>query len=250
MIDKIVILAAGKGTRMKELTREMPKHLLLVAGKPFLYYALTNIKRAGFKKVILVSGYKKEKMEEFTAEYKNEFNIKLVDQYRIAGVEKAGTAVPVECVKDLVVNENFVVANGDDIYATEDLAVMRSLDDKFNYVSGLRHKEPEHYGLLKTDENYFLERIIEKPVAEVDFDREKPMENLINIGLYKFTPEIFKAIDRIDISPRGEYEITDALTLLAQDKKVKIYVMKSYWHNFTKKEDISKMEKLIENKKL
>ena len=249
MINKIVVMAAGKGTRMKELSKDIPKHLLPVSGKPFLYYPLNNIKKAGFTEIILVVGYLKDKMQEFVEEYKNQFNIKLVDQYQIVGTEKVGTAVPVECAKDYTKDENFVVINGDDIYATQDLAAMRNLDDEFCYVSGLRHKEPEHYGLLKIDDD-FLEQIIEKPVPGVDFDRDNPLDSLINIGLYKFTPEIFEAIKKINISPRGEYEITDALTLLAQEKKVKVHVMKSYWHNFTRKEDITKMEKLIENKKL
>ena len=243
-------MAAGKGTRMKELSKGKPKHLIEVGGKPFLYYILSNIKKAGFKEIILVVGYKKEKMEKFVEEYKAEFNLTLADQYKIMGREKKGTAMPVKCVEGAVEDKNFVVVNGDDIYAAEDMATVRNLNDDFCYVSGLRHKEPEHYGLLKMDDDYFLERIIEKPVPQVDFDRENPMENLINVGLYKFTPKIFEAIDRIDISSRGEYEITDALTLLAQDKKIKVYVMKSYWYNFTRKEDIDKMERLLHKNKL
>ena len=54
MIQKIVVLAAGKGTRMLELSKDKPKHLIGVKDKPFLYYLLKNIKQAGFKEIINV----------------------------------------------------------------------------------------------------------------------------------------------------------------------------------------------------
>jgi len=70
MTNKIVVLAAGKGTRMLELSKDKPKHLIHVKTKPFIYYLLKNIKRAGFKEIILVIGYQKEKMQEFAEKYK------------------------------------------------------------------------------------------------------------------------------------------------------------------------------------
>ena len=71
------------------------------------------------------------------------------------------------------------------------------------------------------------------------------MEYLISPGVYKFTPEIFEAVKRIKKSARGEYELTDAITLLAQDKKVKIFPIQNYWHTFTNPDDVAKMEKFL-----
>ncbi|OIO17627.1 hypothetical protein COT27_01215 [Candidatus Kuenenbacteria bacterium CG08_land_8_20_14_0_20_37_23] len=245
MTNKIVILAAGKGTRMLELSKDKPKHLIPVKAKPFIYYLLKNIKQAGFKEIILVIGYKKEKMREFAQKYQGEFDLQLVDQFAILGTEKYGTACPIECVAQIINKKNFVVVNGDDLYSAENLKKIKGTKNNYSYVAGYHHKAPEHYGLHKIDQNGFLESIIEKPKAGIDFDDKHPLNYLINIGMYKFTPEIFWAIKKIKKSPRGEYEITDAITLLASRKKVKVIQIQDGWKSFTNPDDIKKMEKII-----
>jgi len=86
-----------------------------------------------------------------------------------------------------------------------------------------------------------LEKIIEKP--------KKFVGNLVNTGLYKFTPEVFKKIPQVKLSPRGEYELTDAITLLAKDKKVRIKIIKDYWMDFGNPGDIRKMSQFLDSRK-
>ena len=81
MISKIVIPAAGKGTRMLSLAKDMPKHLINVLDKPFLYYVLENLQEAGFEEMILVVGYHADKMQEFANGIGKEFPLKLVNQF-------------------------------------------------------------------------------------------------------------------------------------------------------------------------
>lgn len=245
MINKIVVMAAGKGTRMLELSADKPKHLIDVKDRPFLYYSLHNIKAAGFEEIILIVGHKKEKMEEFAQQYSQEFNLQLVDQFEKMGTEKYGTAMPVAAAEQIVGNKNFVVINGDDLYAKEDLKRMRELDDNFNYAGGMATDDPSPYGLLKADGDNFLDRIIEKPKPDVDFDASRPRDYTVNIGMYKFTPEIFAAIKNIGLSPRGEYELTDAVSLLAREKKVRVIPVTGKWKSFTNPDDVKKMEEYL-----
>ena len=63
--------------------------------------------------------------------------------------------------------------------------------------------------------------------------------------MYKFTPEIFWAIEKIKLSPRGEYELTDAVSLLAQEKKVKTVPVTGKWKSFTNPDDVQKMEEYL-----
>lgn len=238
-------MAAGKGTRMLELSADKPKHLIGVKDRPFLYYSLANVKAAGFEEIILVVGYKKEKMAEFTEEYGKEFNLKLVDQFEKMGEDKYGTAMPVAATKEAVSNENFVVINGDDLYAVEDLKKMKELDDEFCYAGGMPTDDPSPYGILKPDGDNFLERIVEKPKPDIDFDSSRPRDYLVNVGMYKFTPEIFWAIEKIKLSPRGEYELTDAVSILAREKKVKIVPVTGKWKSFTNPDDIKRMEEYL-----
>jgi len=234
MIKKVVIAAAGKGTRMLHLTKNKSKHLIRACEAPFLSYLLDNLLKAGYKELILVVGYKKERIEQFLKNYR--YDVRLVDQFEILGKEEYGTACPLKCVKDVVGNDDFLMVYGDNLYSVEDLKDF-NIKDKYNYVAGFRHKKPEKYGVLKNS-NDFLSEIIEKPKEFVG--------NLINTGLYKFTSEVFDKASQIHLSERGEYELTDIINLLAQEKKVKIKKI-DHWIDFGNPADIMRVTQFIKN---
>lgn len=249
MVKTIVLLAAGQGTRMRELSQDKPKHLIPVNGQPFLYHLLKRIQQAGFAKIILVVGYKKEKMYAFAEQYQNEFNLTLVDQHAVVGQDKYGTACPVMSVEKLIApDENFVVANGDDMLSLADYQGIAQLDDEFCYVGGVTSQQPEKYGLLQIEQGW-LKGIKEKPQPDIDFDSAQPEKYLINSGLYKFTPNIFPVLQHIEISPRGEYELTDAVALLGQQNKVKVFQLQQPLLSFGQPEDIPKMEAYLAGQK-
>jgi bifunctional UDP-N-acetylglucosamine pyrophosphorylase/glucosamine-1-phosphate N-acetyltransferase len=237
MIKKVVIAAAGKGTRMLHLTKNKSKHLINVQKKPFLSYLLDNLLKAGYKEIILIVGYKGQKIKDFLKEYNyNSHKIKVINQFDILKKEEYGTLCPLKCVKDII-KENFLMVYGDNLYSVGDLKSF-NIDDKYNYVAGFIHKHPEKYGVFVSD-NGFLKEIVEKP--------KKYVGDLINTGLYKFTPEIFDKISQICKSPRGEYELTDAITLLAKERKVKIKRIQDYWLDFGNPGDIMKVSKFLKN---
>lgn len=233
MIKKVVISAAGRGTRMLNLSKDKPKHLIEVNGRPFLYYLLENLKKSGFKDIVIVVGYKKEVLEKFIRKYNPK--IKIINQFELLG-DEYGTACPIKCVENLIKKENFLSVCGDNLYSVADLEQMK-IDDHYNYVAGIVHDHPETHGVLIPDKEDFLERIIEKPKHFVG--------DLVNTGMYKFTPEIFSAVKKINLSPRKEYEITDAVTILAKDKKVKIKKIKDYWLEFTRPEDVIQVSNFL-----
>jgi len=243
MVTKVVIAAAGQGTRMLELTKDKPKHIIEVQNKPFLFYLLDNLFLAGYREVILVLGFKAELVSEFLEKYappgNEEFEIQAVNQYEILGPKEKeyGTACPLKCVGDFI-DDDFIYLNGDNLFSVNDLKSM-NIDDEYNYVAGLVHKNPEKYGVLIKDGGDFLEKIIEKPKEYVG--------DIINAGLYKFTPDIFRKLSLIKKSPRGEYEITDAISLLAKDKKAKIKIINDYWLDFGCPADIEKLSKFIKD---
>jgi len=232
-IKKVVIAAAGQGTRMLELSKEKSKHLIEVNNKPFLSYLLDNLLKAGYEDITLVVGYESKLMENFLKDYG--YKAKVINQFEILGPKEKiyGTACPLMCVKD--VNEQFIYLVGDNFYSVDDLKAM-NIEDDFNYVAGLKNDHPENFGVLISD-GEFLKEIIEKPKEFVG--------DLINTSLYKFTPEIFEKIFKIEKSQRGEYEVTDAISLLAKDKKVKIRKINDFWMDFGRPEDIEKMSKFL-----
>lgn len=231
MIKKVVIPAAGQGTRMLHLSRNKPKSLINVKQKPFLAYLLDNLLKAGYKELILVVGYKEELMREFLRKYG--YKATVVNQFEVLGPKEKeyGTACPIKCVKNVVGKENFLAVYGDSLYSVRDLKAM-NIGDKYTYVAGLYHQHPEKYGVL-FEKSGFLEKIIEKP--------KEHLGNLVNTGLYKFTPEIFGKVAKLNRSPRGEYELTDAISLLAKEKKVKVKQIQDYWLDFGNPGDIIKL---------
>lgn len=236
MINKIVISAAGKGTRMRELARSKPKHLIEVAGKPFLYYALENIVNAGYEHLILVVGHEKEKMEEFLKKYP--FPATLVNQEQFLGPEEYGTACPIKAAESFVAGEQFVSVNGDDLYGVEDLKRFR-VEDEWNYIGGIHSDHPEQFGVLNVGQDDLLKHIEEKPKV--------PQSDLVNTSLFKFTAEIFAAVKGLSVSSRGEYELTDAVNELARQNKVKVRRMRDYWLPFSRPEHVLEISNHLKN---
>jgi len=227
---KVVILAAGKGTRMLPLTEDIPKVLIEINGKPFLYYVIESLKEAGFTEFGIIVGYKKERVEQFLIDY----NIKaeLIEQK-----EQLGTGHAVLQAKEFVGDDDFLIVSGDNLYDVEDLKAMNK-EDEFYYIGGYKIVDWQRYGIL-VEEDGFLKEIKEKPKEFVGM--------LINTGLYKFKQEIFSLLERLEISPRGEIELTDAVSTLAKEKRVKVIKAK-LWLDFGCKEDIPKIEKFLKER--
>lgn len=247
MIKKVVIAAAGQGTRMLHLTKGKSKHLIRVKKRPFLAYLLDNLFLAGYRDLVLVVGYKEELIREFLKKYKpplkslrkSQYKIRMVSQYEILGPKDKiyGTACPLMCVKDIIGKEHFLFVVGDNLYSAKDFKAM-SVEGKYSYVAGYYHKRPERYGVLVTN-NEFLKKVVEKP--------KKYVGNIINTGLYKFTPEVFKKLSKIQRSSRGEYEITDILNLLAREKKMKVKKIQDYWIDFGNPADVIKVSYFLQS---
>jgi dTDP-glucose pyrophosphorylase len=225
---KAVIMAAGKGTRLFPLTENIAKPLIPINDKPFLYYLINNLKKAGFDDFAIIVSYKKEQFTEFLDKYG--FNATLIEQKEVNG-----TGGATKLAKEFVNGDNFILLGGDNLFSMYDLKSL-NINDNYNYIFGIKSETPEKYGVIKQKSEKLI-KIVEKPKEYVG--------NLINLGLYKFTPEIFEAIDKINLSPRGEYELTDAITILAEQSKVNVLAIKDYWLDLGCLEDIPKIEKFI-----
>jgi bifunctional UDP-N-acetylglucosamine pyrophosphorylase/glucosamine-1-phosphate N-acetyltransferase len=242
MINKVVVAVAGTGTRMLELSKDKPKHLICVLDRPFLAYLLDNLFYAGYRDIILVVGYKGDMIQAFKDAYvppvPGEYRIEVVSQYDLLGTKEQGTygtACPLMCVKDSI-HEPFIFLYGDNLYSVKDLKAM-NVNDGYTYVAGMYNDAPEKYGVFICDEEGFLKEIIEKP--------KEFAGNIINTGPFTFTPEVFEKLPLIEKSPRGEYEITDVISLLAKEKKVKVKKIEDYWIDFGKPEDVEKLAQFI-----
>jgi len=225
---KGLILAAGKGVRMRPLTLERPKVLIEVAGKPFLSHVIMRLKKAGIDEIGIIAGYKKEMIADFLAE-------EGIDAVMIEQKEQLGTGHAVLQAREWVKDDNFIVLMGDNLYSELDIKKLIR-DDNFIYMFAMASAHPERYGVVVKDGD-FLKEILEKP--------KNPPSDLVNIGLYKFTPEIFAKLACAKRSERGEIELTDAISELAKEGKVKVLEVEGYWKEMSTFDDLKKTEEFL-----
>ncbi|MFA5322266.1 MAG: sugar phosphate nucleotidyltransferase [Smithella sp.] len=242
MVKRVVISAAGRGTRMKHLSKYRPKHLIEINGEPFLFHLLSNLEEAGYEDIIIVIGHMSQHIVDYVARGRHP-HVRLVNQFERLGEEKYGTAIPLLAARSEIGDEDFVAVYGDNLYSVRDLKKF-TIDDDFHYVAGLHQDDPSKYGVLLYDQDMFLKKIIEKPKVDVG-------SHIINTGLMKFTSDIFPALERVRPNPEtGEYYLVDALTDLAREKKVKVTILEDYWLDFGKPEDVQILSQFLTNRKV
>lgn len=213
---KAVILAAGKGTRMRELTNDIPKPMLEFQGKPILEHILEGILAAGIQEIFIVTGFKAERIE---AHFDDGSRWQATIRYGRQLVQD-GTGKAPELAKSFIGPSPFLLTYGDIHVPPETYQRMieRFANGAFSgVVTVTRGEDPTHGGLNLFDNQFCLERLIEKPsagqIAQLRQEgRLKPNEPVwYNAGIYIFKPVVFDFTARLEKSPRGEYELTDAI---------------------------------------
>lgn len=185
---KAVILAAGKGTRMRPLTDDVPKPLLPVADKTIIEHNIELIEDE-VDEIIVVGGYM---IEELREKFSDRPNIRIIEQE-----EALGTADAALQAKDFI-DSKTVIMNGDDIYGEKALKTLKN----DSAVLSSRVDDPEKFGVFELTDGK-ITGMVEKP--------DTPPSDLANIGFYVVQPEFFDLLEDVEKSERGEYEITDAI---------------------------------------
>ena len=203
---KAVILCAGKSTRTYPLTVNRPKCMIKLAGKTLLEHLLDRITGL-VDEVILVVGFGKEIVRERIGNEYEGMRIAYAEQKEALGTADALLRAESFVGKD----ERFLVLMGDNLYPGEAIRECVSYG-----ISLLAQKvlNPEEYGVVETDKG-FLTEIVEKPAD--------PKSNLANTGLYVLNDRIFEILKSLRISPRKEYELTDAVNILAGKLRIRCF---------------------------
>ena len=208
---KAVLLAAGEGIRLLPITATRPKHLIKVGGKPILQFCLEGIKRAGINEAIIVTHYMGDSIRSYFGEgEKLSLKLTYVEQKAILGTGNAAE------VAEPYLDGDFALIYGDLLFGLDTVKQVLSQfkKGKTAAVMGVVPVEkPESYGIIEQDIEGKVKRIVEKPAAG------KAPSNLANAGVYAFSKEVFDKIKQTKASIRGEWELTDAITMLAQEGK-------------------------------
>lgn len=215
---KALILAAGKGTRLFPATKSTPKPLMPLAGKATLSYIIDEIVKSGISKIgLVVSEDNYNQISKFIKCNYSDLEINLIMQDKQLGVAHA-----VKISKDYINNDDFILYLGDNLFENGINNLVKKFSNSKNNIISLKSvADPRKFGVAEIDAKERLIRITEKPKV--------PKSNFAVTGIYAFKNIIFDYIDRISISERGEYEITDAIKLLIKFDNVESMINKGWW---------------------
>ena len=206
---------------MRDLTNELPKPMLKVHGKPILQHIVEGLAQTGIREICIITGYRADVIEShFQDGSKLGVRIEYARQ-----VVQDGTGKAPELAKQFVGSDSFLLTYGDILVKPE---TYQQAADRFRSgpFSGLvtvtGGEDVTKGGLFFFDSEFCLTRLVEKPSpAQVEqFQKEgllRPGQPVwYNAGIYIFKPVVFDFTARLEKSPRGEYELTDAITALLQ----------------------------------
>ncbi len=206
---KAVILAAGEGVRLQPITLTRPKHLIKVGGKPILEHCWRALKNCGINEIVVIVHYMAKSIRDYFGRGENlGLKITYVEQEAILGT---GNALS---VAEPYVEDDFLLVYGDLLFTEDAVKRVISLHETKKpaaTIAVIPVENPENYGIVELQNEKTVKHIIEKP------SREEAPTNLANAGIYVFSTEIFKKIKETSASARGEWEITDAISLLLDE---------------------------------
>ena len=214
-----IILAGGKGTRLKPYTTIFPKPLMPINDMPILEVVIRQLKKAGFKKITMAVGHLAELIEAF---FGNGDKWGLEISYSREDIP-LGTAGPLALLDD--VDDTFLVMNGD-VLSNLDYTDLVRFHRKQNALATIAMYDKEikiDLGIINTNNHHEIFDYVEKPTLTYQ----------VSMGIYVFNKRVMQ------YTPRGKYfDLPDLIhTLIKADEKIVGYHFKGYWRDIGRRED-------------
>ena len=238
-LSKAVLLAAGRGTRMQSLTDDCPKPMLPLQGRPLLAHQIERLEEAGVRQILIVTGYRAEIVEQhFEAHPPASAEIGYRRQQ-----QQDGTGSAARLARDFAGEDSFLLTYGDILVEPAVYeALFQRMDGAEAALTVKEVDDPYRGGAVYVDGDK-VTRIIEKP------PRGSSTTRWVNAGVYCLGPSVFDELDGIQLSPRGEYELTDAVVQMV-DKGVRFgwVPIDGFWKDVGRPEDLPEAAEFIDGR--
>lgn len=217
-VTQALILAGGKGTRLRPLTYELPKPLFPLAGKPIMEHLLNRLRNAGVRDILVSVGHKAEKVISYFGDG-SKFGVKIT---YVTEPEPMGTGGPLALATNML-DMSFLMLNGDVVTNIDfqDLVAFHRRTGALGTIALFQVEDPSRFGAVEIVGNK-IARFIEKP------EKDQSQSKLINAGIYVLNRDILKHV------PRGSCLIEDVFSQLAPSGALSGYVHggeKAYWRD-------------------
>ncbi|HBW73990.1 MAG TPA: glucose-1-phosphate thymidylyltransferase [Candidatus Magasanikbacteria bacterium] len=237
VVKKAILTGGGHATRLRPITTTINKHLIPLANKPMIFYAIEKVVEVGVREIAINVNPGETELQKYVGDGGHwGVNIRYFEQ--TGGPQ--GIAHVVSCARDFLGDDPFIFFLSDNII----LGSLKEMADKFTrggYSACLAFAEvpdPERFGVPEFDESGNLKRVVEKPTH--------PACNMAQTGIYFYDKHFFDAFSNIKKSDRGEYEISDINTwLLENGFKVGWEKVKSWWKDTGKPIDLITANQLL-----
>ncbi|MEN3368451.1 MAG: UDP-N-acetylglucosamine diphosphorylase / glucose-phosphate thymidylyltransferase [Verrucomicrobiota bacterium] len=234
-MNKAVLLAAGRGTRMRNLTEALPKPMLEVRGRPILQHIVEGLRDTGLTDFLIVIGWRAEVVRDFFGDG-SKLGVRIAYETQIV---QDGTGKVVELARGFTGSDPFILSYGDILIAPENYPrICECLGSAETVVSVKQNEDVAQGGAVFVNDKFELIDLREKPRPG------EPTSPWYNAGVYGFRPSIFDYIAKLERSPRGEYELTDAIRDLAlAGKKVRALELTGAWADVRDPEILAKLNR-------
>ncbi len=228
---RAVVLAAGKGTRMRGITDAIPKPMVEVGGRPMLWHVLRALAGAGVQEAAVIIGYMADSIRDYfgTGE-----NVGLKLSYFTQQTQD-GTGRAAEPAREYLSDGPFFFTFGDILTKAEAYAEMAGAFDRspIDLLLAVRRvDDPCRGGAVYTDGDRVTD-IVEKP------PEGSSKTDLISAGIFIARPLFFDYTSRLELSERGEYELPDAIRMMIEGGlDVRAFELVSYWRDVGTPEDL------------
>ncbi len=233
---KALITAGGRATRLRPITWTINKHLIPLANKPMLFYAIEKLEAIGIREIGISVNPGESEIQKFVGDG-SRWGVKITYIEQTGG--PLGIAHVVNNAKSFIGDEPFIFYLGDNIVlGTLDRFVNKFTREKLNCVLALsKVKDPQRFGVPELKDGKVI-RVEEKPT--------EPKSNYAVTGIYVYDKNFFEAFKHITPSARGEYEISDIHTWLIQNGyAVGFEEITGWWKDTGKPEDLLEGNQLL-----
>lgn len=218
---------------MQALTQEAPKPMLEVHGRPILAHLVDHLRQAALKDILIVTGYRAEQIESYFA---GTAGVLFRRQEVLNGTARAALLA-----QDFVGTDNFLLTYADILVVPEAYREIAARLEGVEAVLAVKDVEDPYQGAAVYVQGERVANILEKPAKGTS------ATNWNSAGFYCFRPSIFARLAAVPLSPRGEYEITDAIRLLlASGALVGFYAIPGWWRDIGRPSDLAEARQYLD----